>query len=75
MVIAVPTDAPNEVHAPVKPAPATASGVKTLSDAEFWDVAKSKLIRYGGSWSDVRIVKAKGTEMWVSRLWIPGWWC
>lgn len=43
------------------PAPAPAR-----SNAEFWKVANTKLIRYGGKWSKVRIVRAKGTVMWVS---------
>jgi hypothetical protein len=38
----------------------------TRSNADFWKVANSKLIRYGGQWSPVRIVRAKGTVMWVS---------
>jgi hypothetical protein len=33
----------------------------------FWKSANSKLIRYGGSWSNVIITKAKGTVMWVSQ--------
>ena len=32
----------------------------------FWETANSKLIRYGGSWSNVIVAKAKGTVMWVS---------
>jgi 4-aminobutyrate aminotransferase-like enzyme len=36
----------------------------TRSNADFWKVANSKLIRYGGQWSPVRIVRAKGTVMW-----------
>lgn len=36
----------------------------TRSNADFWKVANSKLIRYGGQWSNVRIVRAKGTVMW-----------
>ena len=31
--------------------------------ASFWK-GSNKLIRYGGSWSDVIITKAKGTNMW-----------
>ncbi|BEI87859.1 uncharacterized protein CcaverHIS019_0105770 [Cutaneotrichosporon cavernicola] len=36
----------------------------TRSNADFWKVANSKLIRYGGQWSAVRIVRAQGTVMW-----------
>ncbi|RSH79699.1 uncharacterized protein EHS24_009351 [Apiotrichum porosum] len=35
----------------------------TRSDAEFWKIADSKLIRYGGSWSNVRVKSAKGAVM------------
>lgn len=38
------------------------------SDGEFWKVADSKLIRYGGSWSKVRVKSAKGAVMYVSIL-------
>lgn len=31
------------------------------SDTTFWTAVDDKLIRYGGAWSKVRIVRAKGT--------------
>jgi hypothetical protein len=34
----------------------------------FWKSANTKLIRYGGAWSNVVITRAKGTVMWVSDL-------
>lgn len=35
-----------------------------LSDSAFWAAADSKLIRYGGQWSRVRVVRAKGTYLY-----------
>lgn len=37
---------------------------KSLSDSAFWAATDSKLIRYGGQWSKVRIVRAKGTYLY-----------
>lgn len=38
----------------------------TRPASEFWKIADSKLIRYGGKWSGCRVVRAKGCTMWVS---------
>lgn len=34
------------------------------SDPAFWKAVNSKLIRYGGAWSRVRVVRAKGTYLY-----------